>query len=348
MSSESTKLLAVAAGALGVAGAVAVSQSANVVHAASGTVTYREGATTVWQTPAFSQPKRYLSFNQTVTITGSKVVNGATWYQLGPNEWVPAAYLKQGGQAATQKPATPAPAPSTPKAPVTPVAPSQPAQTAVTISYREGATTVWQTPGYTASTGCYLTFGTKLAVVSKVTVAGETWYKLSDGGYVPGRFVTAAAAAAPQTPAAKVPAQPAQKPESTPATPPQVSQSSGRAAQVQAVIALAKQQLGKPYVWGGKGPSSFDCSGLMHYVFLNALGKEIGGWTVPQESSGQHLSIDQLQPGDLVFWGSVGNTYHVALYLGGNQYLHAPQPGQVVQYGTISPYFQPSFGVRVL
>lgn len=115
-----------------------------------------------------------------------------------------------------------------------------------------------------------------------------------------------------------------------------------------AVIALAKQQIGKPYVWGAKGPSSFDCSGLMHYVFQNALGKEIGGWTVPQESAGTQVAISNLQAGDLVFWGNHGNTYHVALYLGGGQYLEAPKPGYSVRISTLSSYYMPSFGVRVL
>ncbi|ERL64549.1 C40 family peptidase [Schleiferilactobacillus shenzhenensis] len=117
---------------------------------------------------------------------------------------------------------------------------------------------------------------------------------------------------------------------------------------VQAVISLAKQQLGKPYVWGGKGPSSFDCSGLMYYVFQHAAGKNIGGWTVPQESAGTQVSISNLKAGDLVFWGSRGSTYHVGLYIGNNQYIHAPQPGQGVQIASISGYFMPSFGVRVL
>lgn len=117
---------------------------------------------------------------------------------------------------------------------------------------------------------------------------------------------------------------------------------------VQSVIDLAYKQLGKPYVWGSKGPSSFDCSGLMYYLFKNATGTNIGGWTVPQESAGQQVSIGNLQAGDLIFWGSRGATYHVGLYIGNGKYIHAPQPGQGVQVASISSYFQPSFGVRVL
>lgn len=125
------------------------------------------------------------------------------------------------------------------------------------------------------------------------------------------------------------------------------SSNASRTAKINAVIALAKQQLGKPYSWGAKGPSSFDCSGLMYYVFLNATGKNIGGYTVPQESAGTQVSVSNLQAGDLVFWGNHGNTYHVALYLGGGQYLEAPKPGYNVRISTLSSYFMPSFGVRV-
>ncbi|AXX65148.1 MAG: C40 family peptidase [Lactobacillus sp.] len=119
-------------------------------------------------------------------------------------------------------------------------------------------------------------------------------------------------------------------------------------AQAQKLIDTAKAQIGKPYSWGAKGPSAFDCSGLMHYVYQQALGKEIGGYTVAQEGAGQSVAINDMKPGDLVFWGSHGSTYHVALYVGNNQYIDAPKPGQNVDVHTISSYFMPSFGVRVL
>lgn len=115
---------------------------------------------------------------------------------------------------------------------------------------------------------------------------------------------------------------------------------------VAAVIAVAEQQIGKPYVWGARGPDSFDCSGLMQYAFMQALGYDIGSWTVPQESAGEHISVGEAQPGDLLFWGAKGGTSHVALYIGNGQYIHAPQPGENVTVQSISAW-SPDFAVRM-
>ncbi len=112
------------------------------------------------------------------------------------------------------------------------------------------------------------------------------------------------------------------------------------------VIAEAYKFLGVPYVWGGKTPSGFDCSGFTSYVFRNATGREIGGWTVPQESAGTKISVAEAQPGDLYFWGSAGSTYHVAIALGGGQYIHAPSPGQSVSVSSVGSW-GPSFAVRM-
>lgn len=106
-------------------------------------------------------------------------------------------------------------------------------------------------------------------------------------------------------------------------------------------------QLGKPYVWGAQGPNSFDCSGLMNYLYTNIAGLSIGSWTVPQESSGTKISVSEANIGDLLFWGSAGSTYHVAMYIGNGQYIAAPKPGDVVKVGSISSY-TPDFAVNVL
>ncbi|WP_225353386.1 C40 family peptidase [Lacticaseibacillus thailandensis] len=110
---------------------------------------------------------------------------------------------------------------------------------------------------------------------------------------------------------------------------------------------MAEQELGVPYVWGGKSPAGFDCSGLVYYAFEHGAGINVGSYTVAQEGAGTRVSLSQLQPGDIVFWGAAGATYHDAIYIGNNQYIAAPQTGDVVKIQTISSYFQPSFGVHV-
>lgn len=112
------------------------------------------------------------------------------------------------------------------------------------------------------------------------------------------------------------------------------------------VVSIAAQYIGVPYVWGGKTPSGFDCSGFTSYVFREAYGIEIGGYTVPQENSGTQIAVSSAQAGDLIFWGSRGATYHVAIYVGGGQYIHAPAPGQTVTYSSYN-LSGASFAVRV-
>lgn len=99
-------------------------------------------------------------------------------------------------------------------------------------------------------------------------------------------------------------------------------------------ISFADQQIGKPYVWGAAGPDSFDCSGLTQMAWKES------GVTIPKYSrsqyaeGGAHVPLNQAQPGDLVFWGAgrePGAIHHVALYLGDNEVLHAPQPGESVE-----------------
>lgn len=112
------------------------------------------------------------------------------------------------------------------------------------------------------------------------------------------------------------------------------------------ITAYALTFLGVPYVWGGTTPSGFDCSGYVQYVYSH-FGINVGRTTYTQQYAGTKISVASAQAGDLYFWGSYGSAYHVAIALGGGQYVMAPAPGQVVKTGNVSSY-TPSFAVRVL
>lgn len=165
------------------------------------------------------------------------------------------------------------------------------------------------------------------------------------------RNVAAPAVTAPQqsAPTETVAQAPATTPESTPAPTPAPTPTPAPApapSHSGDLIGEAYKYLGVPYVWGGKTPAGFDCSGFTSYVFRQAYGMEIGSWTGAQENLGTKISVSQAQPGDLLFWGSAGSTYHVAIYLGGGSYIHAPYEGRTVEVNTISN-FTPQFAVRV-
>lgn len=97
------------------------------------------------------------------------------------------------------------------------------------------------------------------------------------------------------------------------------------------VVALAHAQIGKPYVWGAAGPSSFDCSGLVQWIFNDNLGYSVPRVAADQGSYSTPISIGELQPGDIL-WTSG----HIGIYVGNGEMVHAPQPGQNVTLSDIS------------
>lgn len=128
----------------------------------------------------------------------------------------------------------------------------------------------------------------------------------------------------------------------------------GNSSQIEAVIARAESVIGTPYVWGGgdnNGPtggirdggiadsfgdygrSGFDCSGLTKYAFA-AAGLDLPHYSGAQYQMGNKVSRDNLQRGDLIFYGA-GGSQHVAIYLGNDQMIEAPQSGQNVQVSPV-------------
>jgi cell wall-associated NlpC family hydrolase len=101
------------------------------------------------------------------------------------------------------------------------------------------------------------------------------------------------------------------------------------------VVAYASNFLGTPYLWGGTTPSGFDCSGFTQYVYKH-FGVSVGRTTYDQIKDGVSVSRDQLQPGDLVFFGKGGDPTHMGMYVGNGAYIHAPRTGDVIKISPVN------------
>ena len=108
----------------------------------------------------------------------------------------------------------------------------------------------------------------------------------------------------------------------------------------QALLDTAAKYLGVPYVWGGTTPSGFDCSGFVQYV-CRENGISIARVADDQlHSSGTYVTKNELQPGDLVFFGSGDYATHVGMYVGDGMMIHAPSTGKNIMYTSIeSDYY---------
>jgi cell wall-associated NlpC family hydrolase len=105
------------------------------------------------------------------------------------------------------------------------------------------------------------------------------------------------------------------------------------------VVGIAMRYLGVPYVWGGSTPRGFDCSGFVSYVFAQ-IGVSVPHSSYSQFGMGTAISINALQPGDLVFFTGAS---HVGIYIGGGQFIHAPHTGDVVKISSLSGYYSSNF-----
>lgn len=156
-----------------------------------------------------------------------------------------------------------------------------------------------------------------LKVGNVITIIGKSgnWYKITAGkvtGYVSAKYVT-----------------PMNELESSPV---------GEAA-----AALAKSLIGAPYVYGAEGPKSFDCSGLIYYIF-EQLGYKLGRTATQQyKNNGEFVAFEDLEPGDLIFiynpkYDKSGGTKpvtHVGIYVGNDQFIHASTSGDCVKYSDL-------------
>ncbi|MFD6969385.1 C40 family peptidase [Streptomyces sp. NPDC059949] len=113
-----------------------------------------------------------------------------------------------------------------------------------------------------------------------------------------------------------------------------------------AIVNFARAQVGKAYVRGGTGPSSFDCSGLVQAAYRQA-GISLPRMSQAQSSAGTSVSLNALQPGDILYWGSKGSAYHVAIYVGGGKFVGAQNPSTGIVERSMS-YDKPTGAVRVL
>lgn len=111
------------------------------------------------------------------------------------------------------------------------------------------------------------------------------------------------------------------------------------------VVGIALQYLGVPYVWGGSSPSTgFDCSGFSMYVFAQ-VGVSLPHHAASQYNYGTPVPFDQIAAGDLVFFSGLG---HMGIAIGGGQFVHAPQTGDVVKISSLSERWGSFVGARRL
>lgn len=110
-------------------------------------------------------------------------------------------------------------------------------------------------------------------------------------------------------------------------------------------VKLLNDQLGKEYVWGTSGPNSFDCSGLVQYIYKEALGKEIPRVSYEQGKFGQEIEKKDLQVGDLVFFDTMkkGRISHVGMYIGNNEFIHASNPKEGVKKSTLTGFYEKTY-----
>ncbi|WP_188885104.1 C40 family peptidase [Lactobacillus gasseri] len=289
-----------------------------------------------------------------------KTVKGETWYNLGGDQWISGDDVQEEAPIALTADLSAVKA-AVSQVPAANVATNTTAtaQTAVASVNNAQQASVATAPVQTnTAANAQQTSATAQAPVAQTTAQQSTYTASTNNTYVaPAKTnyyaqanttvktqqaATYSAPAQNTTTAAKPAQQQTQQASSQAAQPAKQQASTQSSSTAQTVVNAAKSQIGKPYVWGATGPNAYDCSGLVQYAYSQA-GKNIGRTTYQQAGAGQHVSVSQAQAGDILMWGD----YHDAIYVGNNQYVHAPQPGQNVTQATISSYFMPDYAIRV-
>lgn len=133
----------------------------------------------------------------------------------------------------------------------------------------------------------------------------------------------------------------------TPPPPPPPNPPPPSGNKVEKAIAFAKAQLGEPYKWGAAGPGSWDCSGLTMRAW-GAAGVSLSHYAGAQYASTKAVPVSKIERGDLLYWSDGGpkSIYHVAMYLGGGQMIHAPRPGRDVEIVSVNYWIKPDLASR--
>ncbi|WP_329456273.1 C40 family peptidase [Streptomyces sp. NBC_01497] len=127
---------------------------------------------------------------------------------------------------------------------------------------------------------------------------------------------------------------------------PSTTSSSTATGSAAAIVSYVEARIGDAYVMGSTGPNAFDCSGLVQAAY-RTVGVDLPRVSQDQSTSGTQVSLSNVQPGDILYWGSAGSAYHVAIYVGDGKFVGAQNPSDGVVEHDLS-YDQPTGAVRVL
>ena len=199
-------------------------------------------------------------------------------------------------------------------------------QTVTTKYVTANALNVRSGPGTNYSKVGSLSKGTEVTVHS----SSNGWAKITSSsvsGYVSEQYLSATKPSTPDN---------------------NISNDSSNTDRASKVVSFAKQQLGKPYVWGAQGPSSFDCSGFTYYVYKNSVGVTLNRTSADQSKNGSYVSKSSLRAGDLVFFDTSGPNNgaisHVGIYIGNGQMIHSSSSkGQIVIVNMNTSYWNNAY-----